>query len=96
MLRNLAVCNSEQVRLLGSETLARRRDAPELALVRAAARAAYRNRVPVRGGVLDIETVVGENGEEPLQYVLGPAALVLGVCGRVVYVLGRDELVGGV
>jgi hypothetical protein len=55
-----------------------------------------RYSVPVRGGVLDVETVVGEDGEQPFHYVLVPAALVLGGAGGVVEVLGRDELVDGV
>jgi len=97
MLCYPAVSDTEPVRLLGGETLARRRDAPQLALVRAATRAPYRHRLPVRDGLLDVETVVGEDAEEPVQYVLDPgeAALVLGG-GRVVEVVGRDELVYGV
>jgi len=41
--------------------------------------------------------VVGQDGEEPVQYVLdrGDSALVLGG-GRVVEVVGRDEFVDGV
>jgi hypothetical protein len=34
--------------------------------VRAVARAPYRHRLPVRDGLLDAETVVGEDGEEPV------------------------------
>jgi hypothetical protein len=95
MLRYLAVCDAEPVNLLNSETLTRRQDAPELALVRGAARAPYRHLVPVRDGVLNVGTAVGEDGEEPVQTVLDPRALVLGACG-VVKVVGRDKLVGGV
>jgi hypothetical protein len=60
------------------------------------ARAAHRYSVPVRGGALDLETVVGEDGEQPFHYVLVPAALVLGGVGGVVEVLGGDELVDSV
>jgi hypothetical protein len=75
---HFALSNTEPMHLLDGETLARRRDAQELALVGAAARAPYRNRVPFGDGVLDVETVVGEDGEEPVQTVLDPCALVLG------------------
>jgi hypothetical protein len=78
MLGHLALCDPEPVHLLGGETLARRRDALKIALVRAAARAPHRHRVPVRDGVLDVETVVGEDEKEPVQTVLGPGALVPG------------------
>jgi hypothetical protein len=69
MLRHLAVHDAEPVRLLDGETIARRRDAPQLALVRAAARAAHCDRLPIRGGLLDVETVVGEDSQQPLHYV---------------------------
>jgi hypothetical protein len=66
MLGHFAVRNPEPVRLLNGETLTRWRDAPELALVRAAAHATYRHPIPVRDGVLDVEAVVGEDTPTPL------------------------------
>jgi hypothetical protein len=74
MLGQLALGNAKPVHLLDGETLARRRDAPQLiALVGAAGRPAYRNHVPVRDDALDVEAGVGERGYEPAQNVLGPA-----------------------
>src|SRR3712207_3579965 len=61
MLGHFAVRDPEPVHLLDGETLTRWRDAPELALVRAAAQAACRHRIPIRDGVLDVEAVVGED-----------------------------------
>jgi hypothetical protein len=51
VFRHLAVHDAKPVRLLNGETFARGRGVPELALVDAAARAAHRDRVPVRGGI---------------------------------------------
>src|SRR5215210_8180029 len=96
VLRHLALDHAEPVRLLGGDAPARGRDTHQLALVRADHRTPHRHRLPVGGGVLDLETVVGEDAEQPLPDVPGPATLVRGGCGRVVYVLGRDEPVDGV
>ncbi len=90
MLGHLAFCDTEPVRLLGGDTLARGQYARELAFVRADHRAPYRHRLPFRDGVLDVEAVIGKDGEEPVQAVLGPGAPVLGD-GPVVEVLGCLE-----
>ena len=73
MLCYPAVGDAEPVRLLGGETLARGRDAPQLALVRAATRAPYRHRLPVRDGLLDVETVVGKTPKSQFSRCLTPA-----------------------
>ena len=59
--------------LLNGETLARRRDAHELALVRAAGRAAYRHHVPVRDDVLDVKRVSGNAAISQYSMCLAPA-----------------------
>jgi hypothetical protein len=84
------------VRLLRGEALARGRYAHQLALVRAAARASYRHRLPAGGRVLDVEAVIGKDGEEPLPDAPGPAVTVLVGGGGAVDVPGRDELAYGV
>jgi hypothetical protein len=53
------------VRQLGGESLPHQRDAKQLTLIHGSARVPYRNRLPI-GGVLDVETVVGEDREQPL------------------------------
>jgi hypothetical protein len=65
--------------------------------VRTAACTSYRNPVPVCDGILGIETVVGKDGEEPVNHVPGAVDAVPVLGGdRVIWVVGRHEFVDGV
>jgi hypothetical protein len=62
--------------------------------VRAAAHAAYRHRIPIRDGVLDVEAVVGEDTPTPLCVFPGVAVLVF-KNGHVLEMVLRHELLEG-
>src|SRR5215213_9545136 len=93
MLGYLTLGNAEPMHMLNSVMLARRQEACELSLVRAAVSAAYRYHISIRDDALDVEAGVGERGHKPMQCVLGSSnpPRMFGRC-RMVEIVGCHNL----